>query len=163
MTSRTKLKRKEVDDVLGGEDQWKHADSTNGKLPDLSVCFGLATDLSSRSNVATCPKCDNGRAYFYQLQIRSADEPMTTCTCILVSGCSLADRILLDSLPVCPISRIHGGNTDENAVVRRAATIGEKTRHRDIEELPSSLFSDHLLVSYQAYTASQVSSRIRHE
>ena len=31
MTSRTKLKRKEVDDVLGGEDQWKHADSTNGK------------------------------------------------------------------------------------------------------------------------------------
>ena len=25
------------------------------------------------------PKCDNGRAYFYQLQIRSADEPMTTC------------------------------------------------------------------------------------
>jgi Transcription factor S-II (TFIIS) len=28
---------------------------------------------------ATCPKCDNARAYFYQLQIRSADEPMTTC------------------------------------------------------------------------------------
>ncbi|KAI0632266.1 hypothetical protein C8Q77DRAFT_1158916 [Trametes polyzona] len=56
MTSRTKLKRKEVDDVLGGEDQWKHADST----------------------AVTCPKCDNGRAYFYQLQIRSADEPMTT-------------------------------------------------------------------------------------
>ncbi|KAI0715644.1 hypothetical protein K466DRAFT_381307 [Polyporus arcularius HHB13444] len=56
MTSRTKLKRKVVDDVLGGEDQWKHADSTT----------------------ATCPKCDNGRAYFYQLQIRSADEPMTT-------------------------------------------------------------------------------------
>ncbi|RDX53466.1 hypothetical protein OH76DRAFT_1432507 [Lentinus brumalis] len=58
MTSRTKLKRKVVDDVLGGEDQWKHADSTT----------------------ATCPKCDNGRAYFYQLQIRSADEPMTTCS-----------------------------------------------------------------------------------
>ena len=34
MTSRTKLKRKEVDDVLGGDDQWKHADSTNGKVPD---------------------------------------------------------------------------------------------------------------------------------
>lgn len=31
MTSRTKLKRKEVDDVLGGDDQWKHADSTHGK------------------------------------------------------------------------------------------------------------------------------------
>ena len=26
---------------------------------------------------ATCPKCDNGRAYFMQLQIRSADEPST--------------------------------------------------------------------------------------
>ncbi|CAL1712263.1 unnamed protein product [Somion occarium] len=57
MTSRTKLKRKEVDDVLGGDEMWKHADSTS----------------------ATCPKCDHGRAYFYQLQIRSADEPMTTC------------------------------------------------------------------------------------
>jgi DNA-directed RNA polymerase III subunit RPC11 len=50
------MTRKEVDDVLGGEDAWKHADSTT----------------------ATCPKCDNDRAYFYQLQIRSADEPMTT-------------------------------------------------------------------------------------
>ncbi|KAH9841681.1 uncharacterized protein C8Q71DRAFT_794572 [Rhodofomes roseus] len=57
MTSRTKMKRKVVDDVLGGEEMWKHADSTG----------------------ATCPKCDFGRAYFYQLQIRSADEPMTTC------------------------------------------------------------------------------------
>ncbi|KZT65836.1 hypothetical protein DAEQUDRAFT_746862 [Daedalea quercina L-15889] len=56
MTSRTKMKRKVVDDVLGGEEMWKHADST----------------------AATCPKCDHGRAYFYQLQIRSADEPMTT-------------------------------------------------------------------------------------
>lgn len=32
---------------------------------------------------ATCPKCDHERAYFYQLQIRSADEPMTTCTFIV--------------------------------------------------------------------------------
>ncbi|OCH91607.1 hypothetical protein OBBRIDRAFT_803154 [Obba rivulosa] len=56
MTSRTKLKRKEVDDVLGGDEMWKHADATT----------------------VTCPKCDHNRAYFYQLQIRSADEPMTT-------------------------------------------------------------------------------------
>lgn len=29
---------------------------------------------------AQCPRenCDNGRAFFYQIQIRSADEPMTT-------------------------------------------------------------------------------------
>lgn len=30
MTSRTKMKRKQVDDVLGGEEMWKHADSTAG-------------------------------------------------------------------------------------------------------------------------------------
>ncbi|KAF7293135.1 DNA-directed RNA polymerase subunit [Mycena chlorophos] len=56
MTSRTKLERKAVDDVLGGEEMWKHADAT----------------------MATCDKCNHDRAYFYQLQIRSADEPMTT-------------------------------------------------------------------------------------
>ena len=32
MTSRTRLKRKEVDDVLGGEEMWEHADSTAGEL-----------------------------------------------------------------------------------------------------------------------------------
>lgn len=31
MTSRTKLKRKEVDDVMGGEDSWKNVDSTDGE------------------------------------------------------------------------------------------------------------------------------------
>jgi DNA-directed RNA polymerase III subunit RPC11 len=31
MTSRTKLKLKEVDDVLGGDEMWKHADSTAGE------------------------------------------------------------------------------------------------------------------------------------
>ncbi|CAK5277869.1 unnamed protein product [Mycena citricolor] len=56
MTSRTKLVRKAVDDVLGGEEAWKHADAT----------------------MASCPTCNNDKAYFYQLQIRSADEPMTT-------------------------------------------------------------------------------------
>ena len=30
MTSRTRLKRKEVDDVLGGDEMWKHADKTQG-------------------------------------------------------------------------------------------------------------------------------------
>jgi hypothetical protein len=33
---------------------------------------------------AQCDKCEHDRAYFYQLQIRSADEPMTTCA----SGCA---------------------------------------------------------------------------
>ncbi|KAK0436910.1 hypothetical protein EV421DRAFT_1829996 [Armillaria borealis] len=56
MTSRTRLKRKEIDDVLGGDQAWEHADATQ----------------------ASCGKCNNDKAYFYQLQIRSADEPMTT-------------------------------------------------------------------------------------
>ena len=33
MTSRTKLTRKQVDDVLGGDEAWKHADSTAGMHP----------------------------------------------------------------------------------------------------------------------------------
>jgi len=51
----TKLKRKEVDDVLGGEEGWKNVDSTD----------------------VTCPKCEHDRAYFMQIQTRSADEPMS--------------------------------------------------------------------------------------
>ncbi|KAG7527559.1 hypothetical protein FFLO_06811 [Filobasidium floriforme] len=56
MTSRTHFDRKEVDDVMGGEEGWKNVDQGE----------------------AQCPKCDSTRAYFRQLQIRSADEPMTT-------------------------------------------------------------------------------------
>ncbi|TIA68926.1 hypothetical protein E3P92_03828 [Wallemia ichthyophaga] len=54
--TRHKLRRKEVDDVLGGEETWKNVDQTD----------------------AECPKCSNLRAFFMQIQIRSADEPMTT-------------------------------------------------------------------------------------
>jgi DNA-directed RNA polymerase III subunit RPC11 len=36
MTSRTRMTRKTVDDVLGGEDHWKHADSTAGALTPAS-------------------------------------------------------------------------------------------------------------------------------
>ncbi|KAG6542870.1 hypothetical protein Mapa_015774 [Marchantia paleacea] len=50
------LKQKEVDDVLGGEDAWKNVDRTE----------------------ATCPQCTYNQAYFMQIQIRSADEPMST-------------------------------------------------------------------------------------
>ena len=50
------LEHKAVDDVLGGPEAWKNADQTD----------------------AHCPKCTNLRAYYQQLQIRSADEPMTT-------------------------------------------------------------------------------------
>jgi len=49
-------KKKKVDDVLGGPDAWKHADRTE----------------------TLCPKCRHTEAYYKQLQMRSADEPMTT-------------------------------------------------------------------------------------
>mmetsp|Transcript_11222 Transcript_11222/g.34601 ORF Transcript_11222/g.34601 Transcript_11222/m.34601 type:complete len:111 (+) Transcript_11222:288-620(+) len=46
---------KAVDDVMGGDRAWENVDQT----------------------AATCPACNHGQAYFMQLQIRSADEPMT--------------------------------------------------------------------------------------
>lgn len=51
-----KLERKAVDDIMGGEEAWANVDRTE----------------------VVCPKCANTQAYFYQLQTRSADEPMTT-------------------------------------------------------------------------------------
>ncbi|KAG8508952.1 DNA-directed RNA polymerase III subunit RPC10 [Galemys pyrenaicus] len=56
VTSRKFPKLKEVDDVLGGAAAWENVDST----------------------AEPCPKCEHPRAYFMQLQTRSADEPMTT-------------------------------------------------------------------------------------
>ncbi|XP_062520416.1 DNA-directed RNA polymerase III subunit RPC10-like [Corticium candelabrum] len=53
---RTYPKLKEVDDVLGGKAAWENVDST----------------------IEPCPKCQHPRAYFMQVQTRSADEPMTT-------------------------------------------------------------------------------------
>ena len=52
---RLPLARKKVDDVLGGEDAWKNVDVTEVR----------------------CPNCAHTRAFFMQIQIRSADEPMT--------------------------------------------------------------------------------------
>lgn len=69
ISMRTHLERKQIDDVLGGEDAWKNVDQTDGEL----ITSSLADDP------ADCPKCQEcHRAYFRQMQIRSADEPMTT-------------------------------------------------------------------------------------
>lgn len=56
ISKKLQLKQKEVDDVFGGEEAWKNVDRTE----------------------ATCPKCSFGKAFFMQIQIRSADEPMST-------------------------------------------------------------------------------------
>ena len=49
---------KEMRDVMGGEEAWKNADSMEEQC--------------------TKEGCTNRKAYFFQLQTRSADEPMTT-------------------------------------------------------------------------------------
>jgi DNA-directed RNA polymerase III subunit RPC11 len=51
------LKKKEAEDILGGKGAWDNVDQTEVQCPN--------------------EKCRNDRAYWYQLQIRSADEPMT--------------------------------------------------------------------------------------
>ncbi|KFM27497.1 DNA-directed RNA polymerase III subunit RPC10 [Auxenochlorella protothecoides] len=55
LIKRVQLKRKEVDDVLGGEEAWANVQKTD----------------------VTCPKCTYHQAYFMEIQIRSADEPAT--------------------------------------------------------------------------------------
>lgn len=65
MFDRKNLERKQVDDVLGGDQAWENVDQTTAQCP-VDTCGGT-------------------KAYFFQLQIRSADEPMTTfykcCQC----------------------------------------------------------------------------------
>lgn len=52
------LPRKEVGDILGAGDEFQNCSTTEANCPN--------------------EKCDNSEAKFYQLQIRSADEPMTS-------------------------------------------------------------------------------------
>jgi DNA-directed RNA polymerase subunit M/transcription elongation factor TFIIS len=97
MTSRIRRNLKQMDDVLGGDETWAHADKTQGLpsmfLPELSVAY--CSELS-----ASCPNCNFNAAYFYQLQIRSADEPMTTCTSFVLCICKLLLNPFV-SLSVC--------------------------------------------------------------
>lgn len=71
------MKRKEVDDVMGGEGAWDNVDQTEGTHPILSTPMGLGLTKDTAS--AQCPSedCGGTKAYFYLVQIRSADEPMT--------------------------------------------------------------------------------------
>ena len=56
VSKRIHMDKKEIDDVLGGKAAWENVDKTETK----------------------CENCRNLLAYFMQIQIRSADEPMTT-------------------------------------------------------------------------------------
>lgn len=80
------MKQKEVEDVFGGKEEFANADSMGSKWKSLRL---LACGLEAHHCTAQCPSedCNGDRAYFFQLQIRSADEPMTTFlkVCILDS------------------------------------------------------------------------------
>ena len=84
MTSRTRLKRKQVDDVLGGDEMWAHADRTQGMY--YMIDLPLLVKVNDTFSLASCDKCNFNSAFFYQLQIRSADEPMTTCAISIISN-----------------------------------------------------------------------------
>ncbi|GJJ12144.1 hypothetical protein Clacol_006385 [Clathrus columnatus] len=97
MTSRTRLRRKQVDDVLGGEETWKDADQTEKQ----------------------CDRCESNRAYYRQLQISL---PVVEFT--VFEGHDDAIAILLaitsDQLEILGISTVHGNasasNTWKNAL-----------------------------------------------
>jgi DNA-directed RNA polymerase III subunit RPC11 len=69
------MKRKEVEDVMGGAGAWDNVDQTDGMFD--SSCGILAC---AEVKAAQCPAqdCGGDKAFFYMVQIRSADEPMTT-------------------------------------------------------------------------------------
>lgn len=56
MTTLVPTTKKRIDDVIGGAQAWANVDKTE----------------------AQCPACGCNEAYFKQMQLRSADEPMTT-------------------------------------------------------------------------------------
>lgn len=63
--SRRTFPKKERDDIFGGPQAWDNADKTKTQCP--------------------AEGCDGAEAAFFQVQIRSADEPMTTFLKVRVS------------------------------------------------------------------------------
>lgn len=78
------LKQKEVEVVFNDEEMFKNADKLPGMI--LSAPFRRRSGMKWHGtdvllySLVQCPSdtCNGEYAYFYQLQIRSADEPMTT-------------------------------------------------------------------------------------
>lgn len=92
---RKEMKRKEVEDVIGGKGSWDNVDQTDGRFmicnleasETLQSYEALMYSVRSSNALLThleppaqCPSadCEGARAFYYQVQIRSADEPMTT-------------------------------------------------------------------------------------
>lgn len=59
-------------------------DITKNEIRVKALRMDLANDrLTDYSGTFKCPKCKSDKTTYYQLQTRSADEPMTTfCTCL---------------------------------------------------------------------------------
>lgn len=80
---RKNMDLKKVDDILGGADSWQNVDQTDGESEEektdaiLQGRFLLANLWLSTVKCAR-EDCDSRKAYFRQVQIRSADEPMTS-------------------------------------------------------------------------------------
>lgn len=91
LTKAARLKRKEKDDVLGGADEWKNVAQSEGATTCMwvgawhppttphrpSVSRGRPPPPRTIPDAATCPKCQHDKAYYKELQTRSADEPAT--------------------------------------------------------------------------------------
>jgi DNA-directed RNA polymerase subunit M/transcription elongation factor TFIIS len=153
MTSRTRLKRKEIDDVLGGDEMWKHADQTQGKHERVWDGYNQRS-LTPLLPTASCDKCNFNAAYFYQLQIRSADEPMTTCqfSCLQLS----VHRYLTFYAFVCslPVSTVHGDfivllTHRFTAVASNVPTNGVKTE-KHIQTIRCDLILSPSTITYGA-------------
>lgn len=81
---RKEMRRKEVDDVLGGPAEWANVDKTEGTGSQLLAMrtadiFHVLIDHAKLIIAVQCTRenCNSDQAYFRQHQIRSADEPMT--------------------------------------------------------------------------------------
>lgn len=78
------METKAVEDIMGGQGSWKDVDRTEGELGDVEAS---RMSMKLTGSTAQCPNenCDSRLAYFRQVQIRSADEPMTSfykcCEC----------------------------------------------------------------------------------
>jgi DNA-directed RNA polymerase subunit M/transcription elongation factor TFIIS len=69
------MKKKQMDDVMG-------EDESSLPINDGVHALTSVTDRKVADSCATvpggCPGCQSKKAYFYQLQTRSADEPPTS-------------------------------------------------------------------------------------
>ena len=71
------MDNKDIDDILGGPEAWKNAELTDGKHRVRLCAPGPVRSASAPFVAAICTKCNNNKAYFLQLQVRSTEEPPT--------------------------------------------------------------------------------------